>query len=69
MTTCVILCSSINCAAHWSIKNQPRRSVETLGRAGEASRSSGRYETLGLPKNGDVVNIAEQGKKVNGSGQ
>lgn len=50
-------------------KNQPRRSVETLGRAGEASRSSGRYETLGLPKNGDVVNIAEQGKKVNGSGQ
>lgn len=46
-------------------KHQPIRSVETLGRAGKTSRSSGRSKTLGLPKHGDRKNIAKNGKKVN----
>lgn len=46
-------------------KYQPKRSVETLGGAGKTSRSSGRSETLGLPKHGDTVNIAKKAKKVN----
>lgn len=46
-------------------KNQPTRSVETLGRAGKSSRSSGRYETLGLPKHGDDLTVAKKAKKVN----
>ncbi len=46
-------------------KHQPIRSVETLGRAGKSSRSSGRYETLGLPRHGDAFNIAKNTKKVN----
>ena len=50
-------------------KNQPRRSVETLGRAGKTSRSSGRYETLGLPKHGDTLNVAKKRGKVNNSGR
>ena len=46
-------------------KHQPIRSVETLGRAGKSSRSSGRYETLGLPRHGDAFSIAKNTKKVN----
>ena len=46
-------------------KHQPIRSVETLGRAGKSSGSSGRYETLGLPRHGDAFNIAKNTKKVN----
>lgn len=49
-------------------KNQPIRSVETLGRAGKKSRSSGRYETLGLPKHGDKTTLAKKTKKVNRNG-
>ncbi len=44
-------------------KNQPMRSVETLGRAGKSSRSSGRYETLGLPKHGDTPIVAKMTQK------
>ena len=46
-------------------KNQPTRSVETLGGAGKTFRSSGRSETLGLPKHGDTLNIAKKTRKVN----
>ncbi len=46
-------------------KNQSVRSVETLGRTGRSSRSSGRFETLGLPKHGDKKSVAKKGKKVN----
>ena len=46
-------------------KSQPVRSVETLGRAGTSSRSSGRSETLGLPKHGDTSSVAKNRKKVN----
>ncbi len=46
-------------------KNQPTRSVETLGGAGKTSRSSGRYETLGLPRHGDTSSVAKKTKKVN----
>lgn len=41
------------------------RSVETLGRAGKPSRSSGRYETLGLPKHGDKLSITNKSSRVN----
>jgi uncharacterized LabA/DUF88 family protein len=44
-------------------KRQPMRSVETLGRAGKSSRSSGRYETLGLPKHGDTPIVAKMTQK------
>ncbi len=46
-------------------KRQPMRSVETLGKAGKTSRSSGRFETLGLPKHGDTLSVAKKSKKVN----
>lgn len=46
-------------------KRQPVRSVETLGKAGNLSRSSGRSETLGLPKHGDTLNVAKKHKKSN----
>lgn len=45
-------------------KSQPVRSVETLGRAGKTSRSSGRSETLGLPKHGDSKILAKQRRNV-----
>lgn len=48
-------------------KNQSVRSVETLGRTGKTSRSSGRFETLGLPKHGDKKIVAKNTKKVNKS--
>lgn len=49
-------------------KNQPVRSVETLGRAGKLSRSSGRYKTLGLPKRGDKAIVSNRKQNVNQPG-
>ena len=51
-------------ASDEQLKNQSVRSVETLGRTGRSSRSSGRFETLGLPKHGDKKSLAKNGKKV-----
>lgn len=45
-------------------ESQSVRSVETLGRTGKTSRSSGRYKTLGLPKHGDAKIVAKQKQNV-----
>jgi uncharacterized LabA/DUF88 family protein len=47
-------------------KNQPKRSVETLGRAGKSAMDRRSVETLGLPKHGDTLkSIAKSRAKVN----